>query len=185
MPIVGGLVAEELAAAGVTAHLAEPAGTAFARGRKRHTKTDKTDCRHLGTLLAGGRLPECWIPPSHILECRALLETYHDLRAEHTAQAQLRGLVPPGRPAPGRGDTSQRAGPGRAAGGRGRPPVTGWAAAGRHRPGHDRHAGNPAARAGDDECYELWSDGYRGTVAPGRALRLVVSGWRIHRLISS
>src|SRR6266852_9096870 len=42
-------VAEELAAAGVTAHLAEPADTAFARGRKRHAKTDKTDCRHLRT----------------------------------------------------------------------------------------------------------------------------------------
>src|ERR1700686_3612760 len=81
-------VAEELAAAGVTAHLAEPADTAFARGRKRHAKTDKTDCRHLRMLLAEGRLPECWIPPSRILECRALLETYHDLRAEHTAWAQ-------------------------------------------------------------------------------------------------
>jgi transposase len=33
-------VAEELAAAGVAAHLAEPADTAFARGRKRHAKTD-------------------------------------------------------------------------------------------------------------------------------------------------
>ena len=94
-------VAEELAAAGITAHLAEPADTAFARGRKRHAKTDKTGCRHLRMLLAEGRLPECWIPPGHILECRALLETYHDLRAEHTAQAQLRGLVPPGRPGPG------------------------------------------------------------------------------------
>ena len=27
-------------------------------------------------------------PPGHILECRALLETYHDLRAEHTAWVQ-------------------------------------------------------------------------------------------------
>ena len=81
-------VVEELAAAGVTAHLAEPADTAFARGRKRHAKTDKTDCRHLRMLLAEGRLPECWIPPGHILECRALLETYHDLRAEHTAWVQ-------------------------------------------------------------------------------------------------
>jgi len=78
-------VAEELAAAGITAHLAGPAGTAFARGRKRHAKTGKTDCRHLRQLLAEGRLPECWIPPGRILECRALLETYHDLRAEHTA----------------------------------------------------------------------------------------------------
>ena len=81
-------VAEELAAAGVTVHLAEPADTAFARGRKRHAKTDKTDCRHLRQLLAEGRLPECWIPPGHILECRALLELYNDLRREHTAWAQ-------------------------------------------------------------------------------------------------
>jgi hypothetical protein len=78
-------VAEELAGAGVAAHVAEPADTAFARGRKRHAKTGKTDSRHLRMLLAEGRLPECWIPPSHILECRALLETYHDLRAERTA----------------------------------------------------------------------------------------------------
>ena len=81
-------VAEELAAAGIAAHVAEPADTAFARGRKRHAKTDKTDSRHLRQLLAEGRLPECWIPPGHILECRALLETYHDLRAEHTAWVQ-------------------------------------------------------------------------------------------------
>jgi transposase len=39
-------------------------------------------------LLAEGRLPECWIPPGHILECRALLEAYHDLRREHTAWVQ-------------------------------------------------------------------------------------------------
>jgi hypothetical protein len=75
-------VTGELAAAGITAHVAEPAGTAFARGRKRHAKTD---ARHLRQLLADGRLPECWIPPAQILECRALLETYHDLRREHTA----------------------------------------------------------------------------------------------------
>ena len=78
-------VAEELAAAGITAHLAGPADTALARGRQRHAKTG---CRHLRMLLAGGRLPECWIPPGHILECRALLELYHDLRAEHTAWVQ-------------------------------------------------------------------------------------------------
>ena len=46
-------VAGELAAAGIIAHLAEPADTAFARGRKRHAKTDKTDARHLRMLLAG------------------------------------------------------------------------------------------------------------------------------------
>src|SRR5216683_2926676 len=81
-------VAEELAAAGIAAHVGEPADTAFARGRKRHAKTDKTDSRHLRQLLAEGRLPECWIPPAQVLECRALLETYHDLRREHTAWIQ-------------------------------------------------------------------------------------------------
>src|SRR5262245_984531 len=81
-------VAEELAAAGIAAHVGEPADTAAARGRKRHAKTDETDSRHLRALLAEGRLPECWIPPAHILEYRALLETYHDLRTEHTAWVQ-------------------------------------------------------------------------------------------------
>jgi transposase len=81
-------IAGELAAAGIGVHLAEPADTAFARGRKRHAKTDRTGSRHLRQLLAEGRLPECWIPPWHILECRALLETCHDLRAEHTAWVQ-------------------------------------------------------------------------------------------------
>jgi transposase len=81
-------VAEELAAAGVTPHVAEPADTAALRGRKRHAKTDKTDSRHLRQVLADGRLPECWVPPSHVLECRALLELYHDLRVEHTAWVQ-------------------------------------------------------------------------------------------------
>src|SRR6185437_11966102 len=45
-------VAEELTGAGAAAHVAEPADTAFARGRKRHAKTDKTDARHLRQLLA-------------------------------------------------------------------------------------------------------------------------------------
>src|SRR6266404_4172004 len=100
--------AEELAAAGIAAHVAEPAGTAFARGRKRHAKTDKTDARQLRQLLADGRLPECWIPPAQILECRALLEAYHDLRREHTARAQLRGVLPSGRAAAGRGRAAHR-----------------------------------------------------------------------------
>ncbi|MGD0377936.1 MAG: transposase [Streptosporangiaceae bacterium] len=81
-------IAEELAAAGIGAHVGEPADTAAARGRKKHAKTDRTDSRHLRQLLASGRLPECWIPPSHILECRALLELYHDLRTGHTAWVQ-------------------------------------------------------------------------------------------------
>jgi len=56
--------------------------------RPQAARQDRPDCRHLRMLLAEGRLPECWIPPGHILECRALLETYHDLRAEHTAWVQ-------------------------------------------------------------------------------------------------
>jgi transposase len=112
-------VVEELAAAGITAHLAGPAGTAFARGRKRHARTGKTDARHLRMLLAEGRLPECWIPPGHILECRALLETCHDLRAGHTAQAQLRGAVPARAP---RLWARARCAPGRAWPRCGRPP---------------------------------------------------------------
>jgi transposase len=72
----------------VQAHLAEPADTAAARGRKKRAKTDRADARLLRDLLAEGRLPECWIPPEHIVECRALLECYHDLRAEHTAWVQ-------------------------------------------------------------------------------------------------
>jgi transposase len=108
-------VAEELAAAGITVHLAEPADTAFARGRKRHAKTGKTDCRHLRMLLAEGRLPECWIPPGQILECRALLETYHDLRAEHTAWVQRIHAVLFHQGAPALGEGTLRTGQGLAA----------------------------------------------------------------------
>ena len=148
-------VAEELAAAGVAAHVAEPADTAFARGRKRHAKTDKTDSRHLRTLLAEGRLPECWIPPGHILECPGAAG---DLsrpagRAHRLGAADPRGAVPPGRPGPGRGRASHRAGPGRAAGGLGRPSVPGRAAAGRHRAGDNSRRWRPGCtRCGTSCC---------------------------------
>jgi len=77
-------VAGELAAAGIAAHLAEPAGTAFARGRQ-----DRHD-RRPAPADAAGRGPAAGvaIPPARILEGRALLELYHDLRAEHTAWVQ-------------------------------------------------------------------------------------------------
>lgn len=81
-------VAEELARAGVIAHLAEPAETAVLRGPKRRPKTDKADARLLRELVGAGRLPECWIPPAHVLECRALLGLFHGLRVEHTAWVQ-------------------------------------------------------------------------------------------------
>jgi transposase len=108
-------VAEELAAAGIGAHLAEPADTAARRGRKRHARTGKTGSRHLRMLLAEGRLPECWIPPGHILECRALLETYHDLRREHTAWVQRIHAVLFAQGAPALGEGTRRTGQGVAA----------------------------------------------------------------------
>src|SRR3954471_23248149 len=81
-------VVEELQRAGIEAHLAEPADTAAARGPKRRAKTDRTDARLLRDLLAGGRLPESWIPPEQVLEMRARLQLFRDLREEHTAWVQ-------------------------------------------------------------------------------------------------
>ena len=141
-------VAEELAAAGVAAHVGEPADTAFARGRKRHAKTDKTDSRHLRQLLAEGPLPECWIPPAQVLECRALLEAYHDLRREHTAWVERIHAVFFHQGAPRRARrAAHRGGPGRAAGGRRLSPVPGRAAAGGHRAGHAHRRRGPDGHA--------------------------------------
>ena len=81
-------VAEEMRHAGVEPHLAEPADTSALRGPKRRAKTDKADAQLLRELLATGRTPECYIPPTPVLEWRALLELYHDLRMEHTGWAQ-------------------------------------------------------------------------------------------------
>ena len=81
-------VVEELLAAGITPHLAEPADTAALRGKKRHAKTDKTDTRHLRVHLMAGDLPECWIPPGHVLEARAVVRLYKDLLDERGAWHQ-------------------------------------------------------------------------------------------------
>ena len=81
-------VVEELQRAGIAALLAEPAQTADLRGSKKRAKTDKTDARHLRTLAADGRVPASWIPPAQVLELRALLQLYRDLREEHTAWTQ-------------------------------------------------------------------------------------------------
>jgi transposase len=88
-------VAEQMRAAGVVAHLAEPAETSALRGRKR---------------------PECYIPPSAVLEWRALLELYHDLRNEHSGWAQRihavcfhQGATAPGQAGVIRGDRQQLA----------------------------------------------------------------------------
>jgi transposase len=81
-------VAEEVTAAGLRPHVADPAELAAQRGRKRHAKTDRADARFMREQLQAGRLPECWVPPPPVLECRALLSAYHDLRADHTAWVQ-------------------------------------------------------------------------------------------------
>jgi transposase len=69
-------VAEELAGVGAVAHLAEPADTAAARGRKKRAKTDRTDARLLRELLFDGEIPESWIPPWHVVEVRTLGRLY-------------------------------------------------------------------------------------------------------------
>jgi transposase len=85
---------EELEAAGHTAHLAEPAETAGLRGPKKRAKSDRADARHLRELLGQGRLPESWIPPTHILELRSKVRLRHTLIEERCTwqqriQAQL------------------------------------------------------------------------------------------------
>jgi transposase len=81
-------VIEECQAAGVVAHLAEPAEVAGLRGRRRHAKTDRIDARHLRDLLLEGRLPECWIPPQVVLETRAKVRLYKDLADQRTGWQQ-------------------------------------------------------------------------------------------------
>lgn len=78
-------VVEELQRAGFRAHLAEPADTAAARGRKRRAKTDRADALHLRRLLEQGRLPESWIAPPHILDLREVTRLRHTL-AEQRSQ---------------------------------------------------------------------------------------------------
>ena len=81
-------VVEELAAAGVVAHLGDPAEIAVARGPKKRAKTDRADARLLRTLLLEGRFPESWIPPAHVLEIRTLGRLYCALMEERRAWQQ-------------------------------------------------------------------------------------------------
>jgi transposase len=79
---------EELAAMGAEAHLAEPAEAAALKGKKKRAKTDWADARHLRELLLIGRLPESWIPPTHILDLRARVRTRHLLSHQRTEWQQ-------------------------------------------------------------------------------------------------
>lgn len=81
-------VIEELHAAGLQARLADPAETSARRGPKRRAKTDRQDAQHLRHLLVTGLLPECWIPPEHILELRNRVRLRKDLVDDRTAWQQ-------------------------------------------------------------------------------------------------
>lgn len=72
-------VVEEIEAAGFEAHVAEPADTQAARGRKHRAKTDRSDARLLRELLQRGELPESWIPPAVVLEWRERVRLYKSL----------------------------------------------------------------------------------------------------------
>jgi transposase len=81
-------VVEEIEAAGFEAHLAEPADTQAARGRKHRAKTDRTDARLLRDLLAAGELPASWIPPEGVLEWRERVRLYVSLINQRTVWCQ-------------------------------------------------------------------------------------------------
>jgi transposase len=66
-------VVEELGAAGMEPHLAEPSETRARRGPKRRAKTDRADARLLRDLLLTDNLPESWIPPAHLADLRTIV----------------------------------------------------------------------------------------------------------------
>lgn len=81
-------VVEEITAAGLEAHLAEPADTQAARGPKRRAKTDRSDAALLRELLQRGDLPESWIPPTAVLEWRERVRLYKSLVDQRSVWTQ-------------------------------------------------------------------------------------------------
>jgi hypothetical protein len=81
-------VVEEIKAVGFEAHLAEPADTQAARGRKRRAKTDRSDAQLLRDLLVAGELPESWIAPEPVLEWREHVRLYVSLVNQRTVWCQ-------------------------------------------------------------------------------------------------
>ena len=91
-------VTGELQRAGVQAHLAEPADTAAARGRKKRAKTDRADARLLRELLAegcSGMLDPAGAHPGMPGAAGVLPRLAG--RAHRVGPARPRDLVPPGR----------------------------------------------------------------------------------------
>lgn len=81
-------VCEELAAAGICAHLGDAAEIAVLPEPKKRAKTDRADTRLLRTLLFEDRFPESWILPAHMLEIRTLGRLYYTLMDERRAWQQ-------------------------------------------------------------------------------------------------
>jgi hypothetical protein len=97
-------VSEELAWAGVAPHVAEPADTAFARGRKRHAKTDRQD-RLPPSQGTAGRGPAARMLDPAIAH-PGMPGAAGDLprpagRAHRLGAAHPRGVLPPGRASAG------------------------------------------------------------------------------------
>src|SRR6516225_11721301 len=92
------------------------AGRHRGTARAETARQDRQD-RRPAPADAAGRGPAAGvaIPPGHILEGRALLETYHDLRREHTAWVQRIHAVLFHQGAPALGEGTLRTGPGVAA----------------------------------------------------------------------
>ena len=82
-------VVEEITAAGFEAHLAEPADTQAARGRKHRAKTDRTDARLLRELLVAGRAAGVVDPARPtVLEWRERVRLYKSLVDQRTMWCQ-------------------------------------------------------------------------------------------------
>ena len=79
----------------------EQADTAFARGRKRHAKTERTDSRHLRELLAEGLGCRSLGPAVAHPGVRGAAGDLPRSAAEHTGQAELRSVFDQGTPALG------------------------------------------------------------------------------------
>ena len=85
---LGAVQARYAAAVGFEAHVAEPADTQAARGRKHRAKTDRSDARLLRDLLAAGEVPESWIPPEPVLEWRERVRLHKSLVDQRTVWCQ-------------------------------------------------------------------------------------------------
>ena len=81
-------VVEEIAAAGFEAHLAEPADTQAARGRKRHAKTDRSDSRTASRVASVRRPARIVDSADGVLEWRERVRLYKSLVDQRSVWTQ-------------------------------------------------------------------------------------------------